>query len=180
MMAKLFRGLLVTSICERCGEPFTANLTQMFSQNTPKKFCGRRCRRLAFHDRRAEGLPACDACGGGHILLRGTYGLPLCGPCKTVAYMSCWRKVRYADEQSVPAAHPDGGTFHPYGCPLCPGWHVSAQEAVPPDYRERLVKLSAFFQAVEFDIDAARGWSIRFDQGEVAFPPGPQPLGEDL
>jgi hypothetical protein len=152
-------------VTKRCAGPGCRKQFELTAQQihngAQKRYCGAECRANAaeMRDLERRGGAVCGACGGSRRL-RGSYGLLLCGPCRTVAYRSCWRKVPFPTAEA--ATKTDRSTpLFAYLCRLCSAWHATHIDAAMSDtYEDLLGQIGTYLRSVDFNLEAARGWSL--------------------
>lgn len=122
----------------------------------------------------------CAACQRRPALCnRDTWGLPICQPCRTTAYNSCWRKRVYTSSYSAMRwfnQYRDEGNLQdelsPYRCHLCARWHLTSWgpwEQQSEEYRTTIVNLATVIDVLNFNIDEARGYTLMPDGGHQPF-----------
>lgn len=154
---------VIVRTCEVCRRRFEVTdpgaLGAIASGHGPR-WCGKTCRRKAKKAERSQQKGPCNACDNPYGPQMSAYGLGLCASCQYVAYRSCWSKIPFPDEESVPR-EVTGETMYPYPCRCCPNWHMSRHGAIDdvPDYVRRLDQIGALIEREGFNIQERRGWT---------------------
>lgn len=117
-------------------------------------------------------VAGCEVCGGPRSGRGRVYGLTLCHWCRSAAYLSCWRKVRYPQRPPRRITE-DVTVLWPYHCPLCGDWHYTSIPGAMLDdrgFQSRIEAIAERFAEIGFDLNTARGWAPT---------PTPRPLSDD-
>lgn len=149
-------------MCRRdgCGKRFEyrPGEYQLIGKPNERKYCDRKCLWIVKRAKMGRNR-VCIACGHAGVA-RTAYGLALCDIDRSIAWQSCWRKIRYAQRTDAPVVV-GGEAMHVYRCGLCPGWHNSRDKdtEMPAAYERRRSLLGMHLRRISFDVIAVRGWA---------------------